>query len=205
MTCEEAELLICEYVDRVLPEPERAALEAHMAGCASCAALAKDAAYAVAFIDRVPKVEPPPALITSILQKTPAAERSATQPWRFWPQLLGKWFEPLGQPRLVMGMAMTVLSFAMLGRFAGIEARQIQPADLHPVKVWQATEDSLHRLWLRAVKYYESLKFVYEIRSRLNELTEADWDQDEPSPDPNRPEGARGERTRGGDGPDGAK
>jgi hypothetical protein len=40
---------------------------------------------------------------------------------------------------------MTMLSFAMLGRFAGIQVRQLKPADRDPVKVWMAAEDQVHR------------------------------------------------------------
>ena len=69
-----------------------------------------------------------------------------------------------------MGMAMTVLSFALLGRYVGM--RQLRPADLDPVKVWAATEDRAHRVWERGVKYYESLRVVYEIESRLKEWTD---------------------------------
>jgi hypothetical protein len=67
---------------------------------------------------------------------------------------------------------MTILSFSMLGRLAGIEARQLKPSDLHPAKVWAAADDKVHRAWARAVKYYENLRLVYEVRSRLQEWTE---------------------------------
>ena len=68
-----------------------------------------------------------------------------------------------------MGMAMTVLSFAMMGKFAGIEVRQLKPSDLNPVAVFAAVEDKVAKGWGRAVKYYEGLKVVYEIQSRLDE------------------------------------
>ena len=73
------------------------------------------------------------------------------------------------QPRYAMGMAMTVLSFAMLGRFAGIEVRQLTPSDLDPVKIWTAAEDRAMRTWERGVKYYESLRLVFEIETRVKE------------------------------------
>jgi hypothetical protein len=69
-------------------------------------------------------------------------------------------------------MAMTVLSFAMLGRFAGIEVRQLRPADLHPVKVWVSIEDRAIQTWERTVKYYDSLRVVYEIQTRFREWSD---------------------------------
>ena len=71
MKCQEAEILLCEYTDGLLGPVERRALESHLAACADCAALAGDAAAAVAFLGRVAEVEPPDALITRILFQTP--------------------------------------------------------------------------------------------------------------------------------------
>ena len=76
-----------------------------------------------------------------------------------------------------MGMAMTVLSFSMLGRLAGIEMRQLKPSDLHPVSVWMAVENRAHRAWDRAVKYYENLRVVYEVQTRLREWTEQEEEE----------------------------
>ena len=73
-----------------------------------------------------------------------------------------------------MGMAMTILSFSMLGRFSGIEVRDLKPSDLQPAKVWAAVDDRAHRAWGRAVKYYENLRLVYEVQSRLQEWSEQD-------------------------------
>ena len=44
--------------------------------------------------------------------------------------------EPVLQPRYAMGMAMTLLTFAMLGRLTGMEFRHLSPSDLDPVKAW---------------------------------------------------------------------
>ncbi len=83
-----------------------------------------------------------------------------------------KWFQPVLQPRFAMGMAMTILSFAMLGRCTGVTVNRISPADLSPVKVWGDLEDKVLRTRDRATKYYENLRLVYEVKSRLRELQE---------------------------------
>lgn len=174
MTCAEVELLLCDHVDGTLKAAECAAVEEHLSMCTACAMIEKDSAAVLRFLERVPAVEPPPALVTRILQQPPPGEPLTAKTTSAIGKLLGGWLEPILQPRLVMGMAMTILSFAMLGRFAGIEARQMRAADLDPVKVWEAAEDRVHRTWLKTVKYYESLRFVYEIQSRLHELTESE-------------------------------
>jgi len=62
MNCADAELLICDYA--TLNSAERFELERHLGVCPGCAELARDSAAAVAFLESVADVEPPPELIT---------------------------------------------------------------------------------------------------------------------------------------------
>jgi len=176
MNCADLEILLCDYVDGTLDAEHRRAIEAHLDTCAGCAELARDAAAAVSFIERAAGVEPPAELVTRILFQIPNRRQTSESrggPRRFW----SRWFEAVLQPRFAMGMAMTILSFAMIGRFAGIQPRQLQVSDLNPAKVWAATDDQLQRTWARVVKYYESLRLVYEVQSRLKEWTQAEDEQ----------------------------
>jgi hypothetical protein len=66
-------------------------------------------------------------------------------------------------------MAMTILSFSMVGRIAGVPQRQLTLSDLEPARVWAAFDDKVHRTWDRALKYYENLRLVYEIQGRLQQ------------------------------------
>jgi hypothetical protein len=168
MTCADFEVLLCDYMDGTLDAAQRQAIEEHQRTCASCAEFARDVAGAVAFMERAEVVEPPPELLTRITFEIPSGgeHKKARR------SLFGGWLKPALQPRFAMGMAMTILSFSMLGRLAGLEARQLKPADLHPAKVWAAADDKVHRAWARAVKYYENLRLVYEVRSRLQDWTE---------------------------------
>jgi hypothetical protein len=172
MTCAEFEILLCDYIDGTLAADVRVQVEEHRRVCAQCAELAKDAMSALAFIERVEGIEPPAELLTKITFEIPSG--GARRGWRTW---LGGWLQPVLQPRFAMGMAMTILSFSMLGRFAGIEVRQLKPSDLHPASVWAAIDDRAHRSWDRAVKYYENLRLVYEVQTRLQEWTTQE-DQD---------------------------
>lgn len=171
MKCADLEILLCDYTDGTLDAAARASVEQHLAGCPACAELARDAEAALGFLARVENVEPPAELVTRILFRIPNRSQ-AGEHRRGIREWLGRWFEPMLQPRLAMGMAMTILSFAMLGRFAGIQPRQLTAADLNPSKIWAAVDDRAYRTWERAVKYYENLRFVFEIQTRLRELTE---------------------------------
>lgn len=180
MNCSDVEILLADYVDGTLRGDAASALEAHLAGCSACTELAQDAAGAVAFMERAAVAQAPPELVTRILfEITAGPSRAVIKPsWgRRW---FGRWLEPILHPRFAMGMAMTVLSFAMIGRFTNV--RQLTPADLDPVKVWTAAEDRVARWYNRGVKYYESLRVVYEIQTRLKE-----WAEEQPAPTTSAP------------------
>ena len=170
MTCAELEILLCDYVDGTLRGEEKEAAETHISVCPSCAAAVRDARLVLGLIERAAVVEPPPELLTRILFELPIAKQA--HPAGAWARWKAKWLEPVLQPRFAMGMAMTVLSFAMLGRFAGIEIRQLKPSDLAPSKVWATVEDRAMRGWERAVKYYQSMRLVYDVQTQLTEWNE---------------------------------
>jgi hypothetical protein len=175
MTCAELEILLCDYVDGTLRGAEKTALEFHLAECSACAELAKDVAGVTAFIDTVAAAEPPAELLTRILHVIPTGRQKPERP-SWWRKLFGGWHTVLS-PRYAMGMAMTVLSFSMIAKFAHIEPRNFTQADLDPVKIWAGIDDRAHRSWDRAVKYYDNLRLVIEIQSRLKEWTDQDASQ----------------------------
>ncbi len=118
MTCAELEILICDYVDGTLGPDARTSVEQHMAGCPNCAELARDAAAAVGFMERAAEVEPPPELMTRLLFNAPWAHaKTPATGVRNW---FRKVLHPILQPRFAMGMAMTILSFAMLARVVAV-------------------------------------------------------------------------------------
>lgn len=188
MNCSELEALLCDYAEGALSPAQRDEVELHLSGCSACAQMARDAAAAVGFMRSIPHVEPPPGLITRILFEKPASHTEAKERSRGLRAALGRFFGPVLEPRFAMGMAMTVLSFALLGRFAGIHVRQLQLSDLEPVTVYHRLEDQSRRTWARAVTFYESLRYVYELRSRLSELTAQKDETAQPAVPPQGPQ-----------------
>jgi len=184
MNCLDLETLLCEYAEGALDSGRKAEVERHLAVCPACAEAARDAAAAVAFLSKAPAVEPPPELVTRIVFQLTAGAAKRHAPRRgFWASI-GSFIEPVLQPRFAMGMAMTILSFSLLARLAGIQVRQLTLSDLDPVKVWRNVDDRAHRAWDRAVKFYDNLQAVYEIRARLSELTAEQSQQPQPGAEP---------------------
>ncbi|MGO9239338.1 MAG: anti-sigma factor family protein [Bryobacteraceae bacterium] len=171
MKCSDLEALICDYIDGTVREAEKATVELHLSGCESCRQMVADGRAALAFMERAADVEVPPTLVNKILFEVRAGGLAPVRvSKRRW---LGRWLEPVLQPKFAMGMAMTILSFAMLGRMAGVPIRPLKPSDLQPAKVWATVEDRAWHSWQKARKYYESLRLVYEIRETLSDLNEA--------------------------------
>lgn len=171
MNCGEVEVLLADYLDDTLSPEQRAALEQHASTCVSCRALFEDASAAVSFLKRADDVVPPPELITRIAFGAPMGRvRLPFERQSLFSRLASKWLQPILQPRLAMGLAMTILSFAMLERCTGVHVQHLQAADLNPVRIWGGVEDRAVRVKDRAVKYYENLRWVYEIETQLKTL-----------------------------------
>lgn len=163
-SCADIEVLLADYIDQTLLDRDMADFKAHLATCDGCRELTADAAAAVNLIERAAVVEAPPELVNKILfDVTNGSSRQVVKPRGGG--LFSKLFQPLLQPRFAMGMAMTMLSFAMLLRVAGVR----EWADLNPVNVYAAVEERVTRWVDRGVKNYQSLKLVYEIQSRYQE------------------------------------
>lgn len=166
MQCSDFEIRLCEYLDGALDEPVRGALEEHAAACEHCAAMLADARSLGRFLESAEEVEAPAELVTWILYRTRQARSAAWLRGAGW----RSWFERLLQPRYAMSMAMTILSVSMLYRVAGVQIRQLDAADLNPIKIWQSVDNSANRVWNRGVKFYQSVRFVYEIMEQWRAL-----------------------------------
>jgi hypothetical protein len=190
MNCGDVEILLAEYVDGTLRREVKSAVKKHLDSCVACRDLAHDAAGAVALIGRAARVEAPPELVTRLLfEVTHGSSRAVIKPplaRRLFGPLLGSWLGPVFQPRFAMGMATTLLSLAML-----VHARQMRTSDLNPVKMWAGAENQISRGWERGVKYYENLRLVFEIQSRLKQWSEETAAAPEAQTTPGSPQGDR--------------
>ena len=127
MNCADFEVLFSDYVDGTVSVEDRRAVESHADQCETCRELLRDVFQAVSFLDRVEDVTAPPELITRIVYQAPQGKlRSEAEQRGFFSRTFSAWLQPVLQPRFAMGMAMTILSFAMLGRCTGVQLQQIR-------------------------------------------------------------------------------
>lgn len=182
-TCAEFEVLLADWIDDSLAASERDAFLRHLEACAACGQLAEDARFALGFMDRAADVEFPPVLVTKILQATNSG-------WEF--KLRGRgisgWinraFAPVLRPRIVMGAMLTMLSLTIMARGCGVPIGQsFSAGDLDPVRLWTALDNRTHRVWDRAVKSYESMRLVYEVRTQIDEWSRQQRQEQEAAAD----------------------
>ena len=171
MTCAEYEILICDYVDGTLDAADRARVEAHLAVCPSCAELARDSAAAVAFMERAADVEPPPELVNRILFDAPWSRERSQSRAREWVRAI---LSPILQPRFAMGIALTMLSLSIIAQG---KMPRLQASDLQPAAIWHSLDQRVSYTWGRTVKFYNNLKFVYQIQTMLHEWQQQSEDQ----------------------------
>jgi len=82
------------------------------------------------------------------------------------------------QPRFAMSFGMIFFSFSLVLNLAGVKASDVAKVDLRPAAVRHAYNDAQ----IKVVKYYDNIRFVYEIESKLRELKRANTPA-EPGPE----------------------
>jgi len=173
-SCEQIEGRLSDYVDRLLDVGERNAFEAHVAGCARCAPLARRVSGLVAEMHRLEPLETPPRLLYNILDQT-LGPRAEKQGWRGWLD----WLRPVWQPRFAYGAATVLVTLVVLFQALGIQWRRPTLADLNPANIYRGANRRAHLIYGRGAKFITDLRVVYEIQSRLRPEAEP-----QPAPQP---------------------
>ncbi len=101
-----ANQLLSAYLERDLGEAERAAVEAHLAGCDACGADLEALRSAVALLRRLPAPAPPPFLSSRVMARIHDGE---TRPagWR-------EWLASLAAPAVAAPLAAVVAAAALV-------------------------------------------------------------------------------------------
>jgi hypothetical protein len=197
MQCAQFDALLSEALDGNLNEQKLGILQAHSRSCAACGPLMAGAEAGRRWLKSLEAVEPPAHLLESILVATSgidsfrlasAAEsgRQISPVGRSWLDSLREWaaaiMDPVvavaRQPRFVMSFGMAFFSLSISLNLAGVKLSDVRHADLRP----SAIKRTYYETSGRVVKYYENIRFVYEIESRVREFKRATTPS-EPAPE----------------------
>ena len=76
---------------------------------------------------------------------------------------------PVLQPKFAMSFAMAFFSISLVLNLAGVKIGNLRHLDLSPSAIVRGAYEAQGRV----VKYYQNIRFVYEIESRVQELKRA--------------------------------
>jgi hypothetical protein len=177
MQCVDFEALLAEALDATLHGTTLAAFEAHQQSCAACTAMYQEAAAGMHWLKGLEDVEPPMHLLHNILVQTigsvPVVRTQAVPTGEGWLERLkakvSPMFAPVMTPRFAMSFGMAFFSITMLANVAGFHVGDLKHVDLS-TKGLQRTYYSTEA---RVVRYYENIRLVYEIESRVRDLRRA--------------------------------
>jgi len=186
ISCAEFEALLAAAIDGQLGAAEMAQFSAHAAGCALCAPQMALAAEGRALLRALPEVEPPAYLVQKILNVTSevAPKQVAEKPVRDWSFGLRPAFAAVLHPRFGMSFAMAFFSIMLVLNVAGVQFSDVKNLDLRPSAVKSNVVKGYYETSGRVTRYYENLRFVYQVQSTLRDLRNAAATQDEPPAQP---------------------
>ncbi len=179
MQCAEFDALLSDALDEVLTGAKLESFRAHATVCPQCGPLLAEAEEGRRWLKGLTEVEPPANLVHNILAATSGVEnaRSIAKPKLSWKEAVAGWLRPVftpvfavaRQPRFVMSFGMTFFSLSVALSMAGFKVKDLQHADLRP----SAIKRTYYETSGRVVKYYENIRFVYEIESRVQQFKRA--------------------------------
>ena len=199
MDCTQFEAMLSDALDRTLSGSVLAGFREHAASCVDCGPLLAQAETGMKWLKSLPELEPPRNLVHNILVATSGAAAAAparqAAPWRHrvrgWMRPLAPVFSALQQPRFALSLGMAFFSVSVLLNAAGLHLSSLRAADLRPSAIQGNLARTYNEATARAVKYYENLRLVYEIESRVREIRNAAREEDqqqEPKQQPDKKE-----------------
>jgi hypothetical protein len=178
MQCSEFDALLNESLDGRLSGPKLESFQAHARVCALCGPLLAEADAGRRWLKSLAEVEPPANLVHNILVATTGHESkrvaAGSQADASWADKFAAWLRAVcapvlsvsRQPRFAMSFGMAFFSLSISLSLAGVKVSDVRHVDLRP----SALKRTYYETSGRVVKYYENIRFVYEIESRMREL-----------------------------------
>ena len=179
MQCSEFDALLTEALDGTRAGAKLERCRGHAAVCSVCGPLFAEVDAGRRLLMSLQEVEPPARLMNNILAATSGLDTArlhagAAQPGIPWIDRLRAWAAPVfnpffgvvRQPRFAMSFGMAFFSVTMALNVAGIKLADLRHIDLRP----SAISRGYHMTQGRVVKYYENIRFVYQIESKVREI-----------------------------------
>ena len=176
MQCHEFDGLLSEAMDGTLAGAQREQFESHRTACPTCGPMFAEAQRGMQLLRGLAEVEPPEKFVHNVLAATigrvEEAAPAAHARERWWNRFLAGLRQgsgPVLQPKFAMSFAMAFFSISLVLNLAGVKIGNLRHLDLSPNAIVRGAYEAQGRV----VKYYQNIRFVYEIESRVQELKRA--------------------------------
>jgi hypothetical protein len=181
MQCHEFDGLLSDALDGVLTGLQLDRFQAHSRTCSVCGPLFAEVQAGRNWLKDLTEVEPPVGLVNNILASTTGVDTqrlrvnvSAPQPRISWIERAQAWasgaMQPVWgtvrQPRFAMSFGMAFFSLSVALSVLGVKPADLRSVSLRP----SAIRHAYYSTQARVVRYYENIRFVYEVESRVREL-----------------------------------
>jgi hypothetical protein len=177
MKCNEFDLVLSDAIDGVLTGTALDKFQAHARSCKACGPLLAEAEAGRNWLKGLTEVEPPASLVTNILASTTGVDTQrlranvrVPQPRISWLERIQASLEPIWgavrQPRFAMSFGMAFFALSVGLTVAGVKPKDISEISLRPA----AIRHTYYNTQAKVVRYYENIRFVYEVESRVREL-----------------------------------
>ena len=191
MQCSEFDALLSQAIDGTLSGERLGAFEAHGRECQLCGPMLRDAEAGRSWLKALEEVEPPAYLVNNILLATSGVASGKATARATWGERIGHWIDAVispvvavaRQPRFAMSFGMAFFTLSVTLSIAGVRLTDIRHLDLRP----SAVRRTYYETQGRVVKYYENIRFVYEIESRVRQLKQATPAEERPETQDNKP------------------
>src|SRR5579862_1718135 len=194
MQCNEFDQLLSDALDGVLSGVQLDRFQAHAQVCKACGPLLAEVEAGRSWLKGLTEVEPPASLVNNILASTTGVDtqrlRSAStvrQPRVSWLEhVQASFLEPIWavvrQPRFAMSFGMAFFALSVGLTVAGVKPSDLRQVSLRP----SAIRHTYYATQARVVHYYENVRIVYEVESRVREI-KRNVAPAEPGPNQSRP------------------
>jgi hypothetical protein len=184
MQCHEFDGLVNDALDGVLTGSKLDAFQAHTRTCSACGPLFAEVQAGRNWLKDLTEVEPPASLVNNILASTTGVDTqrlrvnvsaaSRTRLGSTWWERAQAWasgsLQPIWatvrQPRFAMSFGMAFFSLSVALSVLGVKPADLRSVSLRPT----AIRHTYYNTQARVVRYYENIRFVYEVESRVREL-----------------------------------
>jgi len=180
--CGQWETLLADALDGLLSPRDEATFKAHMATCAACTALYEESRRGLEWLEFLsPEPEVPAGLLDRILAQTGPGQVAGyglvtggsdvlpmPQPWQR-PGFMGQ-VRRFAEPRLFMTAAMAFFSIALTLNLTNVKLSSLRLVDLKPTNIRSFVERRVNMASTPVIRYYDHLRFVYEVETRVREL-----------------------------------